>query len=385
MRLLRKILKNLIWALFCGILFMWGTFWYISGSPSGILRFFFVYYTTQEFFYQPVNKEKIFEGMLKGMVNSLNERHSMYLNPEEFKKLQEISHSSYVGIGIYLGSKDNIPMVISPIEDSPAEKAGLKAGDLIKKVDGKDTANMSLDEVSSMIRGKAGTSVTLEIDRSGEIKTFTVERAEVVLATIKSKMLNDQIAYIRITNFAEATGSDFGKAYEDLKSKGMKKLVVDLRGNPGGLVTAAAEVSDYLLPKGPIVSIKTRRGQEEVYSSKGKVDLIPLVVLVDKGSASASELLSAAIQDKEVGTILGTTTYGKGTVQSVLPGPGNDAVKLTIAKYHTPKDRVIDGTGVKPDIEVASPAEGVVRSEDSQLNKAIEVLKGQNKVGQVKQ
>ena len=234
-----------------------------------------------------------------------------------------------------------------------------------------------MDKVSSAIRGKAGTTVTLTVSRNGEKLDFPIVRDKVVMPTVRSRMLTDHIGYIRVSQFAEPTGEDFAEQYKDLKAQGMTKLVLDLRNNPGGLVTTAAAIANYILPQGPFVTVQARGGPMEAYESQGLEAPIPLVVLMNKNSASASEIIAGAVQDEGVGKILGTQSYGKGTVQAVLHNLAGEAVKVTIAKYHTPKDRVIDGIGITPDIEYPLP-EGVRidwKTNDPQIEKAIEVIK----------
>ena len=211
--------------------------------------------------------------------------------------------------------------------------------------------------------------------RGNEVKDITITRKQITLPTVKGKMLDDHIGYIRISQFAEPTGPDFAKTYNELKEKGMTKLVLDLRDNPGGLLTTAQEVANYILPAGPIVTIQDRSGRIESYDSEGLEPAIPMVVLINQGSASASEIIAGAVQDEKVGTIVGTNSYGKGTVQTIMGVPGDEGIKITIAKYHTPNDRVIDGTGIKPDVEVELPDNAQSESDDTQLQKALEILK----------
>ena len=348
-------IKRLVIFVCSGFLFMWVTFWTISGSPWGMFRFFFVYYISDTFFMDPVSKEELFNGALKGIVEALKEPHSQYLDKKAYDNILAQTESTYGGIGVVLAEKDGFLVVVSAIEDQPAAKAGIKTGDLIVSVDGKDIKNQSFEEVAASIRGEAGTSVTLGIKENDEIKSITIKREKILVPTVKSKMIDEHIGYIRISHFAENTGTEFADAYKELQKKGMTKLILDLRGNPGGLLTAATDVADYILPAGPIVSIKERTGVVETYDSEGLEKPIPLVVLMNEGSASASEIIAGAVQDEKVGTIVGTKSYGKGTVQTVIPGPGHSAVKITIAKYHTPNDRVIDGIGIEPDVLVALP------------------------------
>lgn len=359
-----------------GIVFMWLVFWYISGSPIGAVKFFFTYFVASHFYMDPVSKQSLFEGSLAGMIDSLGEPHSQYLNEKEYNDIYMQTSASYIGVGIVLGQdKDGLMKVASAIEGQPAAEAGVKSGDIIVEIDGVNTSTLTMEQASKMIRGEEGTNVTITIMRGNEVKDIAITRKQITLPTVKGKMLDDHIGYIRISQFAEPTGPDFAKTYNELKEKGMTKLVLDLRDNPGGLLTTAQEVANYILPAGPIVTIQDRSGRIESYDSEGLEPTIPLVVLINQGSASASEIIAGAVRDEKVGTIVGTNSYGKGTVQTILGVPGDEGIKITIAKYHTPNDRVIDGTGIKPDVEVELPDNAQSESDDTQLQKALEILK----------
>ena len=359
-----------------GIVFMWLVFWYISGSPIGAVKFFFTYFVASHFYMDPVSKQSLFEGSLAGMIDSLGEPHSQYLNEKEYNDIYMQTSASYIGVGIVLGQdKDGLMKVASAIEGQPAAEAGVKSGDIIVEIDGVNTSTLTMEQASKMIRGEEGTNVTITIMRGNEVKDIAITRKQITLPTVKGKMLDDHIGYIRISQFAEPTGPDFAKTYNELKEKGMTKLVLDLRDNPGGLLTTAQEVANYILPAGPIVTIQDRSGRIESYDSEGLEPTIPRVVLIHPGSASASEIIAGAVQDEKVGTIVGTNSYGMGTVQTILGVPGDEGIKITIAKYHTPNDRVIDGTGIKPDVEVELPDNAQSESDDTQLQKALEILK----------
>ena len=366
--------------IFAGLVVMWLTFWYLSGSPLGMVRFFYTYFVATHFFMDPVAKETLFTGSLKGMMESLGEPHSQYLDRNDFDQIMKQTSATYSGVGIVMGMGPDGLEVVSAIEEQPAAKAGVKTGDRITSINGTSTKSMSLSEASALVRGEAGTTVVLGIARGQETMDISIVREQITLPTVRSKMLTNDIGYIRISQFAEKTGTEFAEAYKELQGKGMKKLVLDLRNNPGGLLAAAQEVGSYILPKGPIVTIKDRSGHTESYDSDGLETPIPLVVLINKGSASASEIIAGAVQDEKVGTIVGTNSYGKGTVQTVVNAFGDEGIKITIAKYHTPNDRVIDGTGIAPDVTVELPSpEGRTGTkgdfvDDTQLAKAIEIL-----------
>ncbi len=374
---IKSFVKSLGKILFSGFVVSWLLFWYLSGTFLGFPRFLFTYYVGSQVFMTPVAKTTLFEGALRGMIDSLGEPHSQFLNEEEYASLMDAAMASYSGVGMVLGkTKDGGVEVVSAILDQPAAKAGIESGDQIITIDGVKVSSLPIEEASKRIRGEAGTQVVLGIQRGDEIKDYTITREKIILPTVTSKMIEPGVGYIRVTQFAETTGKDFGTQYAELKEQGMKRLIVDLRGNPGGLLTVAEEVGNYLLPKGTLVTVQDRSGQIMKYDSDGLSEPIPMVILINKGSASASEIIAGAVQDCKVGLIVGTNSYGKGTVQTILPEIGGAGVKVTIAKYHTPNDRVIDGIGIKPDIEVALP-EGIGPKntlDDIQIQKALDIL-----------
>ena len=375
-QILWSVSKSILKILGSGILVMWLVFWYLSGTFWGFPRYMFTYYVSSQVFMTPVAKQTLFEGSLKGMVSSLGEPHSQYLDAEDYTSIMEQTSATYSGVGMVLGMGTDGLEAVSAIEDQPAARAGIESGDRIIKINDVDTSTLTIEEASKRVRGEAGTDVTLVIKRGNEEKTFTITREKITLLTVKSKMLTPDVGYIRISQFAENTGNDFGLQYQDLKKQGMKKLIIDLRDNPGGLLTTAQEISDFILPKGTLVTVQDRSGKVAEYDSAGIENPIPLVILINKGSASASEIIAGAVQDRKAGTIVGTNSYGKGTVQTILPDFGNEAIKITIAKYHTPNDRVIDGIGIKPDVEIALPdgtrTKGTL--EDVQVQKAFDIL-----------
>ena len=375
-QILWSVSKSILKILGSGILVMWLVFWYLSGTFWGFPRYMFTYYVSSQVFMTPVAKQTLFEGSLKGMVSSLGEPHSQYLDAEDYTSIMEQTSATYSGVGMVLGMGTDGLEAVSAIEDQPAARAGIESGDRIIKINDVDTSTLTIEEASKRVRGEAGTDVTLVIKRGNEEKTFTITREKITLPTVKSKMLTPDVGYIRISQFAENTGNDFGLQYQDLKKQGMKKLIIDLRDNPGGLLTTAQEISDFILPKGTLVTVQDRSGKVAEYDSAGIENPIPLVILINKGSASASEIIAGAVQDRKAGTIVGTNSYGKGTVQTILPDFGNEAIKITIAKYHTPNDRVIDGIGIKPDVEIALPdgtrTKGTL--EDVQVQKAFDIL-----------
>lgn len=320
----------------------------------------------------PVDQEKLYEGALKGMVDSLGDPHSTYMDKKFYEYFTRSIEGNFVGVGIVFTMKDNKVLIIAPIEDGPSAKAGVKAGEFIVGINGKPVSGLNSNDIVALLKGEKGTKVTMTIEsKTGGKRDITVVRDTVKLESVRSKMLEDKIGYIRIASFDENTGEDFEKAYAKLEKEGMKSTILDLRSNPGGLLTEAVRVAKELVPKGIIVSEVYNDGARDVnYSHLEKVRH-PLAVLVDGGSASASEIVSGAIKDTNSGEIIGTQTFGKGTVQTYFPLSSNTGAKITIAKYYTPNNISIDGVGIKPDI--------VVEADDSkgknQLNTAVEYLK----------
>ena len=314
-------------------------------------------------------------GSLKGMVNSLGDPYSVYLDPKMYSELMLETKGSFGGVGIVLVVKEKQLTVVAPIEGTPAEAAGIQSGDLIMKIDNQDTKDMALDEAVGKIRGKEGSTVTLTIRRaSQEPQEYKLTRATIVLKSVSGKMLENGIGYIRLSMFSETTGNDFLLKMNELTGQGMKSLILDLRNNPGGLIGESVKVASLLVPKGPIVSVIGKDGTRETSESQLEKSTMPLVVLINGGSASASEIVAGAIQDTGAGKLIGVKTFGKGSVQRIIPLDKDSAVKITIAEYHTPKDRSIHGKGIEPDILDEMPKDKEAK-EDPQLDKAIEVLK----------
>ncbi len=343
-----------------------------SNEVADIVRFFGVKRFIEARYVSDVNETKLMDGAISGMVQSLGDPHSLYMNADRFEQLKEHTEGEFGGIGVTMGFKDSKVTIISVLDDTPGQHAGLEAGDEIMAVDGTPVSEMQPEEVAMHIRGEVGTKVVLTIERDGETQDYTIERATIKIDTAKGTMLEDGMGYIRIASFSENTGKEFKAAYDSLEEQGMKGLIIDLRENPGGLVTSCVEIANMVVPKGPIVSVVERDGSKEVHESKLEESKYPIVVLIDGNSASASEILAGALQDTGAATLVGTKSYGKGSVQVVVPMLHDDGLKLTIAKYYTPNGRCIDGTGIEPDVEVELP-EGATT--DVQLEKAKEVLK----------
>ena len=308
---------------------------------------------------EPVTDKTLLENAIKGMLSNLDP-HSAYLEPEAFRDLQESTSGEFGGLGIELGTEDGFLKVVSPIDDTPASAAGIQPGDLIVKIDGQPTKGLSLMEAVEKMRGKAGSDIELTLVREGG-KPFDVEltRAVIKVRSVKSQLLDDGYGYIRITQFQVNSGEEVGKALAKLRKDNGKKLrglVLDLRNNPGGVLQAAVEVTDHFLKKGLIVYTEGRIANSELRFNADPADAsegVPLVVLINGGSASASEIVAGALQDHKRGVLMGTDSFGKGSVQTVLPLNNDRALKLTTALYFTPNGRSIQAQGIVPDIEVA--------------------------------
>lgn len=346
----------------------------------------------KESYLKDVDEATLREGQLKGIVASLEDPYSQYLTAEEYTDLSQQTSGEYGGIGVIVTpGEDNLITVVSPIKGTPGEKAGIKPEDKIIAVDGKEFMAQDMDKAVKVMKGKPKTEVVLTILRKGKdgkSKTFdlAIVREKIRLETVNSSIVDDTIGYINITSFDELTYKDFMKDLKKLQGKNVKGLIIDLRNNPGGLLDVTADIADELLGEGTIVYTETKDGEKEYYKSKPSQIDIPLVVLVNGGSASASEILSGAIKDYKRGELIGTKTFGKGIVQRIRPLPTKDgsAIKLTISEYFTPNGTNIHGIGIEPDILVELPEDikgiGVENlKEDTQLQKALEVIKGKIK------
>lgn len=348
----------------------------LTGSVSESVRFLRTMKLLKRNYNGEVDNHQLFDGALKGMVESVGDPYTVYLNKKDFQQLSEMTVGSFGGIGIVFGKRGNDYVVISALEDNPGAKAGIKSGDIITAIDDKSTREMNMEQVANKIRGKYGTTVTLELkDKEGKLRKVNVVRAEIKNPSVAGQMLaNTKIGYIRIAIFNENTGDDFAKKYAELEKQGMQALVLDLRENPGGILDAGVDVARMLVPKGPIVSVIDKNGNKfEETSSLEKVKY-PLAVLVDHGSASASEIVAGAIKDTKSGKLFGVKTFGKGSVQSVYRLDNNTAVKITVAKYYTPSGVSIHNVGIEPDVKVELPDDATV---DVQLKAAEDYLQQQ--------
>lgn len=355
------------------IVAMVGLFWYYTGRPSSMFEFFRTLEIIESHYAENVDKNAIFDGALKGMVSTLGDKHSTYLGGDLYKDFSAQMSGTYAGIGVYIASTDEGILIAGVMEGSPAEEAGLQRGDILVSIDGTSVEGYQLEDVSKNIRGPVDTSVDLVVRRDGEEQSFTVERRQIHVPTVAGKMVDGtDVGYIRVAVFSDGTADDFTKEFTKLREQGMNKLILDLRDNPGGIVEQAVGVaSNFVPPNSTIVSYTEQDGKVDQYTAQGTDDPIPIVVLVNENSASASEIVAGAVQDMKLGPIVGVKTYGKGTVQGVFPVDSASAVKVTVAKYRTTNGREIDGVGIEPDVVVPlTPSD----PEDSQFEKALEFI-----------
>ncbi|WP_455615566.1 S41 family peptidase [Eisenbergiella sp.] len=344
--------------------------------------------TIGKYYLESVDEQTLEKGVYDGLVKALGDPYSVYYSAEELKELQDKTEGIYYGIGAYIGidADTSLPRLTGIIEGTPAQESGLRAGDLLYKVDGEEVQGLELTQVVSKVKGEEGTTVHLTIIREGESDYLEIDvvRRKVESPTVNQKMLDNNIGYIQITEFDTVTLDQFTEALAVCRGSGMKGLILDLRGNPGGNLNTVCDIARELLPKGLIVYTEDKNGKRTEYTSDGTNQIKePLVVLVDSGSASASEILAGAIKDYGIGTLVGTTTFGKGIVQRIISLSDGSAVKLTVSNYYTPNGNNIHKIGIAPDIEEKFDGEAYYNDGvDNQLNKAIEVMNGKLGDGQ---
>lgn len=338
-----------------------------------------------KFYLEDVDDTVFADGIYKGVLNSLEDPYSVYYTKKEYDSMMETSSGTYTGIGATVSQdvKTGVITIVKPFVNGPAYEAGLLPGDVIYKIEGEEVTGVDLSEVVSRMKGQENTEVKVTTVREGvsEPIEVTITRRKIEVPTIEYAMMNDNVGYIKITEFDEITASQFRKALADLETKGLQSLVVDLRDNPGGRLDTVVDILDRMLPEGMIVYTKDKYGEGDEYKSTSKEQFDkPLAVLMNGNSASASEVFAGAIQDYGIGTLVGTTSFGKGIVQSIIKLDDGTAIKLTVSKYYTPKGRNIHGTGIEPDVTVElddslKQKVEITKEEDNQLQKAVSVLK----------
>ncbi len=339
--------------------------------------------TIQNKYYEDTDLAQLREGLYRGLFESLGDKYSVYYSAEEYKKVMEGNNGSFSGIGAVLTQDEvtNKVYVINIYEDSPAEEVGLQAGDVIVQADDIVATSMKLSDFVTHLRGESGSVVHLKILRGGEYLEYDVTRKNVDYYTVAGIILEDGIGYIRIVEFANNSVTQFDKVLAELEEKGADRFIIDLRSNPGGVLTSAVSIADRFLPEGVVVSTRDKDGNTKNYNSYPDHKEYPLAVLIDKNTGSASEVFAGAIRDYKAGTLIGTTTFGKGIVQEVSGLSDGSAYKITSAKYYTPNGENIHGIGIKPDVELGYKwDDSDIEYEDdylrdNQVMKAIEILK----------
>ena len=330
-----------------------------------------------------INQSESMDSAINGLLQSLDP-YSSYMSPEIFKEMQTETSGKFGGLGIEVGMEAGVVKVISPIDDTPASRAGIKAGDYIVKINNTQVQGKSLSEAVDLMRGPVGSSIELAVRRRGVKKalTFNITREIIEVQSVKSDLLDNNIGYIRLTSFNDNSSQQIEKQIEKLKkNENLNSFILDLRNNPGGLLSQAIKISDFFLEDGEIVSTKSRKKSEnrKWFAKKGDVtDGKTLLVLINYGSASASEIVAGALKDHKRAIILGESSYGKGSVQSIIPLKNKGAIRLTVAKYYLPSGKSISEVGVRPDIEIKEESDDfrIKTDTDNQLNYAIKLLNG---------
>lgn len=343
----------------------------------------------KEKYYFDIDYEKMNTEIKKAIFSSLGDPYTQYMTEKDMKELQKTSTGKFIGIGVQVSVNENGEVVVvAPIKGGPSQKAGIQAEDIIVKVNDEEVKKNDLESTIKLMRGneEVGSEVKVTVkrivDSKEKILDFTVKREEITTESVISKLLDNGTLYVQITNFAEKTGADFEKAVDEGISKGAKSLIIDLRNNPGGLLTSVKQVADKLLPESTIMKIVDSKGKETIEKATGKGIDIPIVVLINKGSASASEVLSVALHDNKKATLVGEKSFGKGIIQSIFPinnGGKTEGIKMTVAEYFGPNGTKIHKVGLEPDYKVKQKNYSKIGIEhldsDSQLKKAIELLK----------
>jgi carboxyl-terminal processing protease len=355
-----------------------------NGTPANLNDLFAPFWQSWQIVHdqyvdQPVDDEKMMQGAIQGMLQSLGDEHTSYMNPDQYGQLNRPLEGEYEGIGAWVDPSGDYLTIVSPMPGSPAEKAGIKAGDKVTAVNGKNMTGVDGNLVIRQVLGPAGTTVTLTIARPGETNTFDVviERAHIVVPSLESKMLDGNIAYIHLLTFGDKTPDELQTALSDLMAQKPAGLILDLRNNAGGLLNTAIEVASQFVGNGVIMYEQYGDGTRQTYTALkgGLATDIPMVVLINEGSASSSEIVAGAIQDHDRGKLVGVTSYGKGSVQNWVPLKNNEgAVRVTIAHWLTPNERTINKVGLTPDIEVKLSEDDINAGKDPQLDQAIALL-----------
>lgn len=345
-------------------------------SPKAFLQFLHDYQIIRTRYFRPVSDETLFQGAVKGMASSLGDTYSFYLTGDVYKSFMEQTTATFGGVGIIIGEdKQGDFYILAVFKKGAAHEAGIQPGGKLVAVDGKKLHGMEPILAANLVRGKVGTAVTLTIEENGKVKDYKMHRSDVVLPTVSDQMVSGDIGYIHIYKFATHTGEEFKEALRDVKAKGARKLIIDVRMNPGGLITSVVDVADQILTRGPVVSYQAKNGTKQTFDIDGISKPMPMVILIDRNSASASEILAGAVQDKKEGLVMGEKSFGKGIIQSVEELSDGTALKISIAQYLTAGGRKIDKIGIKPDVAVQQTGTPFDMNSDSVLQEAIRKLK----------
>ena len=338
----------------------------------------------QKYYLGDVDEDKLKEGAIKGYIDGIGDQYTEYISKDDMKEYMEDTKGNFVGIGIYMvkDEKTNKIKVLSPIKDSPAQKAGIQPGDLILSVDGEEYTGDDLTVISTKIKGEAGSTVKLQVLRDNQKIDFEIKRENIVVNPVEGEVLSDNIGYIEFSSFDENTAEEFKTKFEELKSKGITSLIIDLRNNGGGIVDQALKIADYIADKGSTLLYEVdKNNKEDVKKSENDPIInMPIIILTNSNTASSSEILSGALKDLGKAKIVGTKTYGKGVIQQILTLPDGSGLKITTEKYLTPNRTEINKIGIEPDekVELSSDIKNVLnidKNQDTQLQKAIEMLK----------
>ena len=373
--------KALLWltSVVCGSVIVSGAvlFSWVGDVPAA-LRFWQTYCVIHKDYFREISDTKLWDSATDGMVQALDDPYSALLMGDNYDNFMKQTTGEYGGIGVVVGmDADNAFRVVTVFPKSAAEDAGILPGDVIVSVDSLSAEDATIEEIAQAIRGESGSVVTLHLLRDGEALTKDVTRSQITVPTVETKKLTDEIGYLHVYSFSQNTAKEFREKLADLKAQGAQKLVLDLRMNPGGMVDVVTEVAGELLTGGTIVSYHSKNGILHSYDVKGVEKPMPLVVLIDRNSASAAEILAGAVQDKKEGVVIGETSYGKGTMQMVMPLAKDEVLKLSIAEYLTAAGRKIDQVGITPDIEIKFSGQLFDSESDSVILKAVEVLNAQ--------
>mgnify|MGYP002978179358 FL=1 len=338
----------------------------------------------QKYYLGDVDEDKLKEGAIKGYIDGIGDQYTEYISKDDMKEYMEDTKGNFVGIGIYMvkDEKTNKIKILSPIKDSPAQKAGIQPGDLILSVDGEEYTGDDLTVISTKIKGEAGSTVKLQVLRDNQKIDFEIKRENIVVNPVEGEVLSDNIGYIEFSSFDENTAEEFKTKFEELKSKGITSLIIDLRNNGGGIVDQALKIADYIADKGSTLLYEVDKNNKEDVEKSGNDPIInmPIIILTNGNTASSSEILSGALKDLGKAKIVGTKTYGKGVIQQILTLPDGSGLKITTEKYLTPNRTEINKIGIEPDekVELSSDIKNVLnidKNQDTQLQKAIEMLK----------